>query len=329
MSKKIDKKLKELKNLDPKTRSVEGQFLNKIVTKPDGSIAKIIATPVDLQKITENMLESTKKGKVSKVEDIKRTDAPKIKQAKKPTKKQVDKAKELISKAKKECDEKAFRKREAINHLGSISIEANQQQHDFMSDMLCLGLRKYMGNAKLNKEMKQIEKQRSELYLKQNQIKAAICDSDLYRRAKKKLLKKFEKQLKKMYKKAKKKYGKKTAKFLFSNSTCDFTALYNFKEPVSKKLKQINLELEAKNAEIEADARAVQSEITNCLEECPKVAPEDLSIRDNSFIHGKRRVELPGDGMNINADNIDIRDVLEEEEDLETMDLDELDRNAP
>lgn len=217
---------------------------------------------------------------------------------KRPTKKDVQRAKDAVEKAKHDAAARAMNRRHTINHLGEVSSEAAREQHNFIYDMFCLGLREKLGNARLNKELREIQKVFSEQKLINDTEICEICDGKKYIKTQAKVVKSVKKKLKKIYKKVSKKIGKKATRVLFSKSVPQFTELVGvYPNYVTKTFRKAQKALNKKHLEIEEDRKIVKEEIDKCSTECPKLAPEDLSIVDHSFIHGKKKVELPGDKM--------------------------------
>lgn len=240
--------------------------------------------------------------------------------------------KEEIQKAKEESEARILHKRETLTHISNIATEADNDQYSFMGDMLSLSLRKSMGNARLNKERKEIASKITKALDEENMKTYAITSSKGYMKAQDKIAKKAKKAIKKIYKKAKKKYGKKIAKVIFSYMQArSFEELKMFKDlGCSKKVKELQTELEKKMTEIEQDKQIVQNEINKCKTECPKVSPEDLSLVDHSCITGKEKVKLPEDVIAMHGSVLEAANTPDEDlEDLEAMDLGELASKMP
>jgi len=287
-TKEIEDLTRKLKNVSsPKERTKLGKKINELSLLNKAAIDK------------------------AKFEDLKANPSLPPDWGRKSTKVQLRPTKEEIEKAKKAEAKRKISRRNTINFLGEVSREANKEQRTFSSDMFALSLRKTLGNAKLNRELTTVQKVfNKEKALNDGEV-LEISASLKFTKAQKKLLKAVKKKLNKSYKKAQKKFGKKIAKVLFNKSTVDLVKLVSsevYPEHINKSLKTARKALNQKHMEIEADRKIVQAEIDKCETECPKLAPEDLSVADHSSIvvkgprgniQKKNRVQLPGDRMGV------------------------------
>jgi uncharacterized coiled-coil protein SlyX len=269
----------------------------KIVKDELGNVRKIIETPV-----VNTTVDHSK-------------DAPQHR----PTKRELEKA----------AEEKAQRdmaRRETINVIGRVKEDLHKTQSDCFSDMFFLGLKKNLGDVKLEAEI-------SELESKQRANVAFVAKDEKMIKFQQKMIaqvqENMEKLHKKLYKKAKKKFGKKAAKIMFCNASTHFindaNSVWSSHElPVGKKLKK-------KYAQRLEISRAADAELVEVSKNMPHVAPEDLSLSDQSNIYGKEKTKLPVDAI-ISSENTEIPELEVNSIDRlgnDTVDLLDLARKMP
>ena len=204
--------------------------------------------------------------------------------------------------AKEKEAKRLLSRRDTIHNLCSISREASKIANDYRANMFALSLRRQMGNSQLNAELQEIENRRNEFKDGYDAMIREICESESFKNAQAKLAKDINKKIAKLYKKASEEHGKKVANVLFNAVIPEITktevGVYQSKmKKTSKKMVKLDKELHEKLAEIDEDRKLVEKEIEESELECPRLAPEDLSLADQSNLSGHKKVKLPGDAF--------------------------------
>ena len=277
------------------TRSKNGRFC-KSVEKREKEISKQLDTKRGRKALAKAMVEPIR-------DAIKRGAFPPPQH--RPTMEEIKEAKEKEAK-------RLESRRETINFLGEVSLSANEAARDSGINCLAKNLRRLVGNAKLNEELKEIESRRNEIKSVEDLKIKSICESEKFKKLQEKLAKDIRKKIKKVYKKSVKKHGKKISRVLFEKTIPEIIhkeiGISQIKMKKSnKKLFAVNKEYSRKIEEIEEDKKHATSAFDKSLENLPRVTPEDLSVADNSSIWRKERVKLPGD--NLLKNGIDIREI--------------------